>query len=151
MPGAQGEVLLYCHSPAREEKDRAIDTAKASGLKAELTKLQAGLAKPRGTQDAATVMQRLGRAKQRFARAAQHDDINVATNPEGKRVTAITWVKRIVPGSAAAHPGVYCLRSTLAGQDNATLWRTFHLAHGAGIGVALAQNRSGTAPGVPPH
>ena len=24
---AQGHVLLYCHSPAREEKDRAIDTA----------------------------------------------------------------------------------------------------------------------------
>ena len=44
-----GEVLLYCHSPAREEKDRAIDTAKASGLEATLTKLQAGLSKPRGT------------------------------------------------------------------------------------------------------
>jgi len=28
------------------------------------------------------------------------------------------------PGSAAAHPGVYCLRTTLVDQDNATLWRT---------------------------
>jgi Transposase DDE domain len=119
------EVLLYCHSPARQEKDRAIDTAKASGLEAALTKLQAGLSKPRGTHDVATVMQRLGRAKQRFARAAQHYEITVATDPEGKRVTAITWVKRIVPGSAAAHPGVYCLRTTLLKQDNATLWRTY--------------------------
>ena len=116
-----------------------------------LAKLQATLSKPRGTQDVATIMQRLGRAKQRFARAAQHYEITVATDPEGKRVTAITWVKRIKPGSAAAHPGVYCLRTTLVDQDNATLWRTLHLAHGAGIGVALAQNRSGTAPGVPPH
>ena len=125
VPGAPGEVLLYCHSPAREEKDRAIDTAKASGLEAALTKLQAGLAKPRGAHDVATVMQRLGRAKQRFARAAQHYEITVATDPDGKRVTAITWVKRIVPGSAAAHPGVYCLRTTLVEQDNATLWRTY--------------------------
>jgi len=122
---AQGHVLLYCHSPAREEKDRAIDTAKASGLEAALTKLQAGLSKPRGTQDVATIMQRLGRAKQRFARAAQHYEITVATDPDGKRVTAITWVKRIKPGSAAAHPGVYCLRTTLVDQDNATLWRTY--------------------------
>ena len=122
---AQGHVLLYCHSPAREEKDRAIDTAKASGLEAALTKLQAGLTKPRGTQDVATIMQRLGRAKQRFARAAQHFEITVATDPDGKRVTAITWVKRILPGSAAAHPGVYCLRTTLVDQDNATLWRTY--------------------------
>jgi hypothetical protein len=121
----KGEVLLYCHSPAREEKDRAIDTAKASGLEAALTKLQASLAKPHGTQDVATFMQRLGRAKQRFARAAQHYEITVATEPEGKQVTAITWVKRIKPGSAAAHPGVYCLRTTLVDQDNATLWRTY--------------------------
>ena len=73
----------------------------------------------------ATFMQRLGRIKQRFARAAQHYDISVATDPdpEGQRVTAITWVKRILPGSAAAHPGVYCLRSTLVDQHNATLWR----------------------------
>jgi hypothetical protein len=125
-PGAQGDVLLYCHSPAREEKDRAIDTAKASGLEAALTKLQAALAKPRGTQDVATVMQRLGRAKQRFARAAQHYEITVATDPDdSQRVSAITWVKNIKPGSAAAHPGVYCLRTTLADQDNATLWRTY--------------------------
>ena len=122
---AQGHVLLYCHSPAREEKDRAIDTAKASGLEAALAKLQASLTKPRGTHDVATVMQRLGRAKQRFARAAQHYEIPVSTDPEGKRVTAITWVKRIKPGSAAAHPGVYCLRTTLVDQDNATLWRTY--------------------------
>jgi len=122
---AQGHVLLYCHSPAREEKDRAIDTAKASSLEAALARLQAGLSKPRGTHDVATVMQRLGRAKQRFARAAQHYEITVNTDPEGKRVTAITWVKRIKPGSAAAHPGVYCLRTNLVDQDNATLWRTY--------------------------
>ncbi len=127
---AQGHVLLYCHSPAREEKDRAIDTAKASGLEAALTKLHAGLSKPRGAQDLATIMQRLGRIKQRFARAAQHYEITAATvadpDPDkGQRVSAITWVKSIKPGSAAAHPGVYCLRTTLVDQDSATLWRTY--------------------------
>ena len=124
----KGEVLLYCHSPAREDKDRAIDTAKANGLEAALAKLQAGLAKPKGkasTQDVGTFMQRLGRAKQRYARAAQHYEITVSTDAEGKCVTAITWVKSIKPGSAAAHPGVYGLRTTLVEQDNATLWRTY--------------------------
>jgi len=55
----------------------------------------------------------------------QHYEITVATDPDGKRVTAITWVKRIKPGSAAAHLGVYCLRTTLVDQDDATLWRTY--------------------------
>lgn len=135
-PKDPGEVLLYCHSPAREEKDRAIDTAKASGLEAALAKLQAGLVKSQGQvngkangkanpQDVATFMQRLGRVKQRFARAAQHYEITVSTDGEGKRVTAITWVKSIKPGTAAAHPGVYCLRTTLLEHDDATLWRTY--------------------------
>ncbi|HYN60372.1 MAG TPA: transposase [Rubrivivax sp.] len=74
----QGEVLLYCHSPAREEKDRAIDTAKASGLEAALVKLQASLTKPKGktsTQDVGTFMQRLGprQAALRARRAVLRD------------------------------------------------------------------------------
>ncbi len=121
----QGHALLYCHSPAREQKDRAIDEAKSAGFEAVLLKLQAGLSKPRGTRDVGKVMERLGRAKQRWSRAAQHYQVEVTKNDTGKLVSAITWTKRIKPGSAAAHPGVYCLRTTLVALDNATLWRTY--------------------------
>ena len=122
---AQGHALLYCHSPAREQKDRAIDAAKAAGFEAVLLKLVAGLSKPRGTRDVARIMERLGRAKQRFSRAAQHYQVEVAKDDTGTQVRAITWTKRIKPGSAAMHPGVYCLRTTLVELDDATLWRTY--------------------------
>ena len=122
---AQGHALLYCHSPAREQKDRAIDAAKAAGFEAVLLKLVAGLSKPRGTKDVARIMERLGRAKQRFSRAAQHYQVEVAKDDTGTQVRAITWTKRIKPGSAAMHPGVYCLRTTLVELDDATLWRTY--------------------------
>jgi hypothetical protein len=122
---AQGHALLYCHSPAREQKDRAIDAAKTAGFEAVLLKLVAGLNKPRGTKDVAKIMERLGRAKQRYARAAQHYQVEVAKDASGTQVRAITWSKRIKPGSAAMHPGVYCLRTTLVQLDNATLWRTY--------------------------
>ena len=121
----QGHALLYCHSPAREQKDRAIDAAKTAGFEAVLLKLQAGLNKPRGAKDVATIMERLGRAKQRYARAAQHYVVEVTKDASGTLVSAITWTRRVKPGSAAAHPGVYCLRTTLVEQDNATLWRTY--------------------------
>jgi transposase len=121
----QGHALLYCHSPAREQKDRAIDAAKTAGFEAVLLKLQAGLSKPRGTQDVAKIMERIGRAKQRYSRAAQHYQVDVTKDDTGTRVRAITWTKRIKPGSAAAHPGVYCLRTTLVELDNATLWQTY--------------------------
>lgn len=121
----QGHALLYCHSPAREQKDRAIDAAKTAGFEAVLLKLQAGLNKPRGTRDVAKIMERLGRAKQRYSRAAQHYQVEVTKDDSGTQVRAITWTKRVKPGSAAAHPGVYCLRTTLLEWDNATLWRTY--------------------------
>ena len=122
---AQGHALLYCHSPAREQKDRAIDSAKAAGFEAVLGKLQAGLSKPRGTRDVAKIMERLGRAKQRFSRAAQHYQVEVTKDDSGTQVSSITWTKRIKPGTAAMHPGVYCLRTTLVELDDATLWRTY--------------------------
>ena len=121
----QGNALLYCHSPAREQKDRAIDATKAAGFEAVCSKLQAGLSKPRGTKDVARIMERLGRAKQRYARAAQHYQVEVATDDTRTQVRAITCTKRVKPGSAAMHPGVYCLRTTLVELDNATLWRTY--------------------------
>ena len=121
----QGHALLYCHSPAREQKDRAIDSAKAAGFEAVCSKLAAGLSKPRGTRDVGKIMERLGRAKQRFARAAKHYQVEIIKDETGTQVRAITWTKRVKPGSAAAHPGVYCLRTTLVELDNATLWRTY--------------------------
>ena len=123
----QGHALLYCHSPAREQKDRAIDAAKTAGFEAVLLKLQAGLTKPRGARDVATIMERLGRAKQRFARAAQHYLVEITKDATGVLASAITWTKRVKPGTAAAHPGVYCLRTTLVEQDDATLWRTYSM------------------------
>ena len=123
----QGHALLYCHSPAREHKDRAIDAAKTAGFEAVLVKLQAGLSKRRGAKDVATIMERLGRAKQRYARAAQHYQIELTQDATGTKLSAITWTKRVKPGSAAMHPGVYCLRTTLVEQDNATLWRTYSM------------------------
>ena len=121
----QGHALLYCYWPAREQKDRAIDETKAAGFEAVLLKLAAGLSKPRGTKDVAKIMERIGRAKQRFARAAQHYQVEVSKDDTGSQVRAITWIKRVKPGSAAAHPGVYCLRTTLVELDDATLWRTY--------------------------
>lgn len=119
------EAQLYCHSPAREQKDRAIDDAKSAGFEALLQKLVDGLGKPAGAKTMDKVMEKVGRAKQRYARAAQHYQVRVVPDEGGQHVAAISWEKHIKPGSAAMHPGVYCLRTTLVDLDDATLWRTY--------------------------
>ena len=122
---ATGEAKLYCHSPGRELKDRAIDEAKASRFEASLQNLADALGKPTGTKAMGEVMQKIGRAKQRYARAAQHYEVTVVPDASGKQVASITWQKRVKPGSAAMYPGVYCLRTTLVDLDDATLWSTY--------------------------
>lgn len=119
------EAQLYCYSPAREQKDRAIDDAKSAGFEALLQKLVDGLGKPAGAKTLEKVMEKVGRAKQRYARAAQHYQVQVVPDASGENVAAITWEKHVKPGSAAMHPGVYCLRTTLIDLDDATLWRTY--------------------------
>ena len=120
-----GEIRLYCHSPARAEKDSAIDATKAARFEAALQKLADGLSKPRGTKKIAKINERIGRAKERYARAARHYQITVTADDSDKKVKAITWKKQNIQGSATTHPGVSCLRTTLAGLDDATLWRTY--------------------------
>jgi transposase len=125
VQGAGGEVLLYCYSPARAEKDRAIDTKKADFFETELNKLSAGLTKPRATKDPAKIRERIGRAREKYARAAQHYSVDLTLDQSGKIVTAITWTKAPKPNSSMANPGVYCLRTTLSEQDDVTLWRIY--------------------------
>ena len=120
----KGEVRLYCHSPAREQKDRAIDDAKSSRFEASLQKIADALGKPAGMRTLGEVMQRIGRARQRYARAAQHYKVHARPDASGN-VAALTWEKQIRPGSAAMYPGVYCLRTTRVELDDATLWRTY--------------------------
>jgi transposase len=105
--------------------DRAIDTMKAERFEAALQKLVAGLTKPRGTKDAAKIQQSIGRAKQKYARAAQHYTIDIALDSSGKKVTGISWHKTLKRGTAATHPGVYCLRTTLKTPTDAELWHIY--------------------------
>jgi transposase len=125
-PGSH-EALLYCYSPARAEKDQAIDTKKATSFEAALQSLALGLTKPRATKDPAKIQERIGRAKEKYARAAQHYTVELTLDDAGKAVTAITWSKTPKPNSALANPGVYCLRTTLTEPDDATLWRIYSM------------------------
>jgi transposase len=125
MDAQKGEAHLYCYSPTRELKDRAIDDAKSSGFIATLHKLVDALVKPGATLSMTKAMERIGRAKQRYARAAQHYQVHVEADKSGVNVVAITWEKHTKEGSAAMFPGVYCLRTTLIDLDDATLWRTY--------------------------
>jgi transposase len=122
-----GEAFLYCHSPARAEKDKAIDAKQAGRFEEELKKLAGGLAKPRTSKDAGKFHERIGRIQERYARAAQHYAIEVKLDEAGKSAIELVWTKTPKPGTALTAPGVYCLRTTLTAPADAELWKTYSM------------------------
>ena len=122
---ADGEVRLYCHSPERAEKENAILERFSKRFEAALAGLAEGLARPRTVKRLDKVHERVGRLKARHGRVARHYDVEVVADGSRTRAVAVNWTRRPAEGSMATHPGVYCLRTNVAGWDDATLWRTY--------------------------
>lgn len=118
----RGEVRLYCHSTAREGKERGIYERFCSRLESDLQALAEGLHLPRRVKDYHKVLVRIGRLRQRYARVMRYYAIEVAHDAATGRATALTW-RRLVPTDEML-PGVYCLRTDRGDWDDATLWHT---------------------------
>jgi transposase len=118
-----GEVKLYCHSSQREKKAQGIQALFSERFEAELAKLAAGLAKKGTVKRYDKVLERLGRLKQKYARAAQHYDVTVEHDEARKRAIALHWTRK--PTSADTLAGVYCLRTNQNTWDETTLWHTY--------------------------
>ena len=119
------EARLYCYSEQRAEKEQAMTERFGKRFEQALDRLSEGLSRPRTQKRLAQVWQRIGRLKQQSRGAAQHYDVQVATDDTGNTAVGVTWTRRSVPGTMATHPGVYCLRSSETDWDEETLWRTY--------------------------
>jgi transposase len=118
-----GEVELYCHSCEREKKDRGIAELFAKRFEAALEKLAAGLRKKGSVKRYEKVLERLGRLREKYSRAAQYYEVSVEQDASSGKATAIHW-QRTTP-IAETLPGVYCLRTNEQDWDEVTLWRTY--------------------------
>lgn len=119
------ETLLYCHSTQREKKDQAISNRFLRRFEEELQKLANGLNKKRCLKKYDKVMVKIGRLKQTYARVASQYTISVTKDEKSGNAVNITWKHQARPETTDTHPGVYCLRTSQAGWDETTLWKTY--------------------------
>ena len=88
--GTEGqEVRLYCHSEGREAKERAMVARFAAGFEAGLTKIAAGLSKPRSEKRADKLLERIGRLKEKSRGASQHYTVTLQMDEHNKKVTGL--------------------------------------------------------------
>ncbi len=142
-----GEVELYCHSSQREKKERGIAELFAKRFEAALAKLAEGLHKKGCIKRYDKVLERLGRLREKYARAAQYyDDQRRARRGQrqGHRHPLATHqADRADPtrGLLPAHQRGRVGRGDLVAD--------LHHAHGLGGGLSLPQIRARTAPHLP--
>lgn len=118
-----GEVELYCHSSQREKKERGIAKLFADRFELALKNLADGLHKKGTVKQYDKVLERVGRLRQRYSRAAQYYDVCVEQDPATGKASALVW-KRIKPIDETL-PGVYCLRTNQDTWDEGALWRIY--------------------------
>lgn len=115
------EIELYCHSEQRENKDNAINELFTQRFETALDRLASGLLKKRAVKKYDRIIERIGRLKQKYSKAAQYYDITV--DSDAGKATGIHWT-RIKPNKDLL-PGVYCLRTNQSQWDDETVWRTY--------------------------
>ena len=104
-----GEGHLYGHSAQREQKEQNLEALFSERFEAELQKLASGLHKKGTVKRSDKVLERLGRVKQKYARAAQYDDVSVEHDEAREPATALQWARNqtlddTLGGGLLAHP-----------------------------------------------
>jgi transposase len=118
------EVRLYCYSEKRRDKETAMTVRFSERFEQGLSKLAAGLEKPRGNRNRDRLLERIGRLKEKSHGIGRHYTITTTSDESGKALS-LTWEKTPVDGTSLTHPGVYCLRSNETTWDEARLWQTY--------------------------
>lgn len=120
-----GETELYCHSTKREDKERAIQDRFSTRFAVALKKLDSGLHKKGCVKKYDKVVEKIGRLKQKYSKAAKNYKVTIKKDKKTNKATKINWERKLSPDSKDSHPGVYCLRTNLDTWDESTLWRTY--------------------------
>ena len=120
-----GEILLYCHSSQREKKEQAIGTLFSKRFEDALQHLSDGLTIKRRLKKYDRVVEKIGRLKQQFSKAAKLFTVSVTKDDKSGNAAKITWQRKPAPDTTDTYPGVYCLRTSQTGWDESTLWKTY--------------------------
>ncbi len=121
------EVLLFCHSEKREEKEKTIHERFTANFEEALTHLASGLQIKGRMKKYDKVVEKIGRLKQKFSRVSSQYRIDVVTDEKTGNAIQLTWQRRTDQNTRKRLPGVYRLRTSHKDLDEKFLWHTYTL------------------------
>lgn len=116
-----GEMEVFCHSTAKEIKERGIKNRFERRFEDKLTQVRNALNKRYGTKKYDKVLEKIGRLKERYRRVAPRYEIIVEKDDKSQNAININWrMKQIDEAS-----GYYVLRSNLTDSNEKEVFDIF--------------------------
>jgi transposase len=112
------ELELYCYSLDKEKKEEGIQNKFQQRFEAELLKARNALELKYGTKQYDKVLERIGRAKERFKLVSHQYKVTVEHDDKMGKAVNITWSRK----KAEHTSGVYCLRTDRKDLDEKQIW-----------------------------
>lgn len=123
LEGDGGEVVLYCRSSGRGQKEGSMKSRFQKRYEEGLQHMATSIGKKRGTKRYEKVLERLGRLRERYPTIARFYRVEVSQ--DGGRVTGITWQIEREKELEARFSGSYYLRSDRTDLDEKELWSLY--------------------------
>ena len=123
-----GDYYLEINSHAKQLKETSMNRKFKERFEEELQKAKDSLTKKNGTKNYEKVIERVGRARQKYPSISKYYIIDyVADNPKNpKNMADIQW-RIAVPENVDRHSGIYFLRTNVSTFDEKTTWDYYNL------------------------
>ena len=123
-----GDYYLEINSPAKQLKETSMNRKFKESFEEELQKAKDSLTKKNGTKNYEKVIERVGRARQKYPSISKYYVIDyVADNPKNpKNMADIQW-HIAVPENVDKQSGIYFLRTNVSTFDEKTTWDYYNL------------------------
>ena len=123
-----GDYYLEINSPAKQLKEESMNRNFKRRFEEELEKIKAALGTKHGTKSYTKVIERIGRARQKYPSIAKYYLIDYIPDNEEKPKNMADIVWRIaVPENVDKDSGIYFLRTNVATFDEKTTWDYYNL------------------------
>ena len=120
---ASGELDVYCHSTAKEIKERGIKNRFEQRFEQKLTDVRNSLHKKHGTKKYEKVLEKIGRLKERYRRVARRYELRVEKDDTSGNAKDLVWKMKPMDDES----GYYVLRSNLNHADAKEIFDIFNM------------------------
>ena len=122
-----GDHYLEISSPAKAVKETSMNRLFKERFEAEMTKARDALAKKGGKKTYEKVIERVGRAIQKYPSISKYYVIDYVRDEENpKNMADIKW-RVAIPGNVDRNSGIYFLRTNREKMDEAATWDYYNL------------------------